>query len=502
LRLDDMEAFCEDAERRAGEGGGGSTEDEEDEEEDQVASDDDGAVADELDAMLGRRKHKPDPSVSASDDDDDGDDDEGGGGAGGGGNEGEAMFADFFNSGRAPLPPGGGLGDAGGAALAGEDGAFDPSSDEEGDEGEEDGDQMGAPGSDAADPAGPQRLTTHQKRLARLGERVAALEEAALEDKPWHLSGEVGARARPLNSALEVDLEFERAVPPPPPPTEEGTASLEALIKARCVEGRWDDPPRPAPATPAALPPPPSLDDTRPAKGLADLYEEEYKAAATGAARPDTAAEAAVSKARAEARAVARSLFARLDALGHAAFAPPPPGSDDEADLEAAALRAAPAADTLPALVMEEATPLGAASVDRRTADEVFRPPTRRLAEAGADEATREERRRARAARKRVRRSSDGRAAGSAPSEGALPAGRKSEAVEAEGRRKKSKKGGSGGAGGAAAAPPAAPALKFSKSGALFGELQARKEAAAAGGGTGDAAAAAGNGLTSKALKL
>ena len=39
------------------------------------------------------------------------------------------------------------------------------------------------------------------------------------------------AARRPLNSALELDLDFERQVRPPPQPTEEATASLEDLIK-------------------------------------------------------------------------------------------------------------------------------------------------------------------------------------------------------------------------------------------------------------------------------
>ncbi len=56
--------------------------------------------------------------------------------------------------------------------------------------------------------------------------------------------------ARPLNSALEVDLDFERAVRPPPQPTEEITASLEDLIRARIAEHNFDDVPRVAPPVP------------------------------------------------------------------------------------------------------------------------------------------------------------------------------------------------------------------------------------------------------------
>ena len=55
--------------------------------------------------------------------------------------------------------------------------------------------------------------------------------------------------SRPLNSALEVDLDFERALKPPPLPTEEFTMSLEDLIKRRIAELQFDDPMRKAAPT-------------------------------------------------------------------------------------------------------------------------------------------------------------------------------------------------------------------------------------------------------------
>ncbi len=42
-----------------------------------------------------------------------------------------------------------------------------------------------------------------------LQERVAELEREALADKSWHLVGEVTGQHRPMNSALELDMEFE-----------------------------------------------------------------------------------------------------------------------------------------------------------------------------------------------------------------------------------------------------------------------------------------------------
>ena len=53
--------------------------------------------------------------------------------------------------------------------------------------------------------------------------------------------------ARPLNSALEIDLDFDRALRPPPQPTEEATATLEDMIKRRIAERRFNDPQRAAP---------------------------------------------------------------------------------------------------------------------------------------------------------------------------------------------------------------------------------------------------------------
>lgn len=50
---------------------------------------------------------------------------------------------------------------------------------------------------------------THRMPYVRLQERVAELEREALADKSWHLVGEVTGQHRPMNSALELDMEFE-----------------------------------------------------------------------------------------------------------------------------------------------------------------------------------------------------------------------------------------------------------------------------------------------------
>ena len=52
------------------------------------------------------------------------------------------------------------------------------------------------------------------------------------------------AGKRPLNSALEVDLDFERAIRPPPQPTQEALEALEDMIRRRIADHQYDDPPR------------------------------------------------------------------------------------------------------------------------------------------------------------------------------------------------------------------------------------------------------------------
>jgi hypothetical protein len=57
-------------------------------------------------------------------------------------------------------------------------------------------------------------------------------------DKPWHLVGEVQGSSRPLNSALEIDMDYDTTNKPPPAPTEEATHSLEDMIRKRIADQR------------------------------------------------------------------------------------------------------------------------------------------------------------------------------------------------------------------------------------------------------------------------
>lgn len=46
--------------------------------------------------------------------------------------------------------------------------------------------------------------------ILQMSKKIEELEKAAVGEKPWQLSGEVTAQARPENSMLEEDVEFEQ----------------------------------------------------------------------------------------------------------------------------------------------------------------------------------------------------------------------------------------------------------------------------------------------------
>ncbi|SPO24572.1 related to MPP10 - component of the U3 small nucleolar ribonucleoprotein [Ustilago trichophora] len=175
-----------------------------------------------------------------------------------------------------------------------------------------------------------EKLSTHEKRVAALKEEIARLEDENVAKKDWTLMGEAGSRARPQDSLLEQDLEFERAAKVTPQVTEEMTESIEELIKRRILDRNFDDVIRRREME--ALPFLPSrlleLSDSKSAKSLAELYEEEYQAARgvdgeDGA--PVAEADAKLAKEHEEITALYDDIFNKLDALSNAHFTPKAP---------------------------------------------------------------------------------------------------------------------------------------------------------------------------------
>ncbi|ETS62038.1 hypothetical protein PaG_03594 [Moesziomyces aphidis] len=211
-----------------------------------------------------------------------------------------------------------------------------------------------------------EKLSTHEKRVAALQEEIARLEDENVAKKEWTLMGEAGSRARPQDSLLEQDLEFERAAKVVPQVTEEMTESLEQLIKRRILERNFDDVIRRRELE--ALPFLPSrlleLSDSKSAKSLAELYEEEYQAARGGAdgdeGAPMAEADAKLAKEHEDITQLYDDIFNKLDALSNAHFTPRAPKATIQTITNA------------PSVAIESALPATASSSTMLAPEEVY----------------------------------------------------------------------------------------------------------------------------------
>lgn len=139
--------------------------------------------------------------------------------------------------------------------------------------------------------------------------RIELMEKQLLADKPWQLKGEVSARSRPLNSLLFEDVKYEQRVKAPII-TPESTEALEAMIRQRIKDNKFDDPVRKTklttPNDKQAMQVEVSSEKSK--LGLAQVYEQELiaKASSSKPARdgPEKEVEAKVF-----------ALFRKLDAL-------------------------------------------------------------------------------------------------------------------------------------------------------------------------------------------
>lgn len=527
FKLEEMERFVAEAEEAAAAGSdGGGEEDEEEAEADFFAAERPGGGAgsdDDLDAVVafsaalaGKKKgaaasakgRRPGTRVEELRGD-------------------QIMYEDFFGPRPTKRPRDDGWGNEYRAADEGAEPGAEAEEAEEAEEADEaeEGEEMdeGEEGEEGEeryiepeDGTGP--LSAHARRAAKLGSQMEALEAANLGAKPWHMRGEARGGDRPLNSALELALDFEHAQLPAPVVTAEAARSLEALIRARCAENRFDDVERRLPdAPPRARRSAAPLSDEKSTKSLAQLYEEDFlkeKAAANAAAALAAAAEAGVTAREAaaaaeqpedaplvrEARAVFVALCAKLDALSHFAFAPKP----FVPDLEVAKAG-------MPALTLEELAPAAVSTAELRAPREVYAGGVGAGKAAGSargsaagtvkadEELTREEKAARRARKKR---------------KGMGAAKEKEERMAAVGRKRAAQDAAAVAAGFALKEAPAARLAPrgersaFGKSSQVFGALQEAKEAEAAGGMTAAkrlkerTKAAMGGGFKAAALKL
>ncbi|PWN18642.1 hypothetical protein BCV69DRAFT_273615 [Microstroma glucosiphilum] len=173
------------------------------------------------------------------------------------------------------------------------------------------------------------KLSAHEKRLANLQKEIARLESENVGAKDWTLAGEASSRARPKDSLLEENLDFEQSAKATPTITIESTESLEALIKRRILENQFDDVvPRRAIAQ-AEYKADYELSDKKSGKSLAEEYENDFQLANSNAGgdAPEFKGESQIrlEKDRAEVEDLMDDIFNRLDALSNAHFIPKAP---------------------------------------------------------------------------------------------------------------------------------------------------------------------------------
>lgn len=170
------------------------------------------------------------------------------------------------------------------------------------------------------------RRSAHERRQAKLSEEIRKMEAELVAKRAWTLSGEASASARPMNSLLEEDLDFEHAGKPIPVITEEVSEEIEDLIKRRIIAGEFDGVPkrRPDADVPAdvrrGLV---ELDDAKAKQSLAEIYEEDH----VKATNPDSYVNAKDEKLRREEKeieAMWKDISAKLDSLSSWHYKPKP----------------------------------------------------------------------------------------------------------------------------------------------------------------------------------
>lgn len=256
-------------------------------------------------------------------------------------------------------------------------GISDEAETEDSDTGDEENDGMGSD-----DEMKTANLSTHEKQLLEQRAKIEEVERENLEAKSWTMQGEVNATKRPKNSALEVDLDWERNAKPPPVITEEVSQSIEELIMKRISEGHFDDVQK-APSLPSKAPREmKELDENQSKKGLGEIYADEY-AQKTGLV---SQALSFSDEQKKEASVLFKKLCLKLDALSHFHFTPKPVIEDMSIQTN------------VPALAMEEIAPLAVSDAAMLAPEEVFSGKGDIKEEA---ELTQEDRKRRRAHKKR-----------------------------------------------------------------------------------------------------
>ena len=217
--------------------------------------------------------------------------------------------------------------------------------------------------------------TPFQQRQEKLQQTISALEEQNMQTKGWQMLGESSAKSRPENSLLDETLDFEVASKPVPVITEEITKSIEDIIRQRILDMSFDDVERcispmehikrleeqAAKRESRRV----ELDDGKPQKSLADVYETEYQEQQAKLTPPDEDPDAQAKpkkKEHEEIESLFKDLCYKLDALSNWHFTPAPVQNE---------LRVL--SSETPAIQMEEVIPVAVSDAQILAPQEVHR---------------------------------------------------------------------------------------------------------------------------------
>ena len=217
-----------------------------------------------------------------------------------------------------------------------------------------------------------------------LFEQMDKIEEQMVASKNWTMKGEITSKERPVNSLLAEHLDFDVGTKMVPKITKKYNNNIEEMIKSRILDELFDDPIRKQRAQQKTrVTAEEIMDYEKSKKGLAELYEQDYKVQHLGySANPEEEAT------REEIDELFANLFYKLDSLSNAHFTPKP--IQPEAKITT---------QNVQAIMIEDKTPIIMSEAQTKSAKEIYDKKIDDLAD--KEELTKEEKHALRLKRKR-----------------------------------------------------------------------------------------------------
>ena len=154
-----------------------------------------------------------------------------------------------------------------------------------------------------------------------------------MNPKSWEMVGEATARDRPINSLLEVHLDFNAATKLPPTISKETTNIIESLIKQRVLDELFDDPILKAIDKKKRLGDEAEMDFSKSKKGLGDLYADDLTKK-LASINPESFLETELSgpdgALKREIEELSKDLFQSLEVLSNFHYTPRAPKTESQ----------------------------------------------------------------------------------------------------------------------------------------------------------------------------